>query len=80
MFINILDRPVFNITAVASWKKFTVLDAGLKMTGAIPINRAWDKIYHGEGTIVGVSKGLVVGKGTKFSGFKGGDTLELKNG
>lgn len=75
MFINILDRPVSSITAASSWKNHPVLDAGLKMTGAIPISRSWDKIYIGKGTIVSVSKGLVVGKDTTFSEFKGGDTL-----
>lgn len=75
MFINILDRPVSTITAAASWKNHPVLDVGLKMTGAIPISRAWDKVYTGKGTIVSVLKGLVVGKDTKFSEFKGGDVL-----
>ena len=67
MFINILERPASSITAEASYKTHPILSAGFKMSGAIPIGRSWDSIYIGKGTIVTVSKGLVVGKNTKFN-------------
>lgn len=52
----------------------------LTLSGGIPLERPWDNAYQGNGKILSIKSGNVVGEETTFTKCNIGDTVELSNG
>jgi glycerol-3-phosphate O-acyltransferase / dihydroxyacetone phosphate acyltransferase len=78
LLMNVVDRPISFIAAAKSCRR-ALVGAGLRATGAIPVERPQDIAFKGEGKITAVNGKFVTGQGTAFSKLTKGCTLELSN-
>ena len=72
-----IKREINFVAAAASIRRRIIGDL-LKISGAIPLERAQDLATKGIGKITKIQNGIIYGKGTKFSTIKTKSTLKIK--
>lgn len=72
-----VKREINFVAAAASIRRRIIGDL-LKISGAIPLERAQDLAKKGQGTITTIENGRILGKGTKFSELKLKSLIKIK--